>query len=197
MYRRYRHLLKGSGKILNSYFFLDLLNFVLCNVFTFGSLFFIQTCGLAMGTKLAPALATIVIADLEEEFLSPQPKQPVLWLRYSDDILLLWSHSNEDFTTFMQAINNIAPCIKFTQELSSVQSTFLDLTICKPHMFEIKGKLGTKIYYKLTNTFSYPYGNSSIHPDTLRDIAGGEYIRLLRCTSSEKIYQRYRKKLMI
>ena len=43
-------------------FLLDLLKFVLKNnIFEFDNLTFTQTCGLAMGTKLAPALATIYI----------------------------------------------------------------------------------------------------------------------------------------
>lgn len=51
-------------------FLLDLLKFVIKNVFKFDSEIFIQTCGLAMGTKLAPTVATIVMGDLEEELLS-------------------------------------------------------------------------------------------------------------------------------
>ena len=53
-------------------FLLDLLKFVLSNnVFNFDGRLFSQTCGIAMGTKLAPALATIVIADLEENGTFP------------------------------------------------------------------------------------------------------------------------------
>ena len=47
---------------------LDLLKYVLKNnVFKFGD--FAQLHGVTMGTKLAPALATIYIDDLEEQFL--------------------------------------------------------------------------------------------------------------------------------
>ena len=44
---------------------LDLLKYVLkTNVFKFNDLIFTQVCGIAMGTKLAPALATIYIGEL-------------------------------------------------------------------------------------------------------------------------------------
>ena len=55
-------------------FYLDLLKFVLSNnVFQFDGRFFSQRCGIAMGTKLAPALATIVVADFEEKYLAESP----------------------------------------------------------------------------------------------------------------------------
>ena len=60
-------------------FLLDLLKYVLKNnIFQFDSLTFTQLCGLAMGTKLAPALATIYIGDLEEIFQINQVNKPSL-----------------------------------------------------------------------------------------------------------------------
>ena len=50
-------------------FLLDLLKFVLKkNIFEFDDLIFTQICSLAMGTKLAPALATIYIRHLKKTF---------------------------------------------------------------------------------------------------------------------------------
>ena len=43
-----------------------------------------------MGTKLAPALAALVLAEMEEEFLTHQNIKPLFWKRYIDDILLVW-----------------------------------------------------------------------------------------------------------
>lgn len=51
-------------------FLIDLLKFVLKNnVFCFDRRAFTQKCGIAIGTKLAPALATIVVADFEKKFI--------------------------------------------------------------------------------------------------------------------------------
>ena len=58
---------------------------------------FTQVCGVAMGTKLAPALATIYIGDLEEAYLDTATKQPILWVRYIDDIFTLWTYPIRGF----------------------------------------------------------------------------------------------------
>ena len=61
-------------------FLLDLLRFILFNnIFKFNGEMFRQICGLAMGTKLAPALATLVLAEMEEEFLTHQSVKPLIW----------------------------------------------------------------------------------------------------------------------
>ena len=50
--------------------YLELLKFVLKNnIFQFNGKIYHQICGIAMGTKLAPALAFVVVAHYEEEYL--------------------------------------------------------------------------------------------------------------------------------
>ena len=76
-------------RLLQSYpvfvFLLDLLRFVLFNnVLTFDGEISRQIFGLAMGTKLALALATLVLAELEQEFLTQNVKS-LTWKRYIDD----------------------------------------------------------------------------------------------------------------
>ena len=178
-------------------FLLDLLKFVLGNnVFSFDNVVFKQTCGLAMGTKLAPALATIVVGDLEEPFLDRHTHQPLLWMRYIDDVFLVWPHSESDFLAFVDALNNLAPRIKFTYDLSRRAVNFLDLTIYKSSDFSITGKLSTKIYYKPTNTFSYNHGSTFIPNYVLKGIAIGEAVRILRNTDSKCIFYKYRSRLI-
>ena len=89
-------------------FLLDLLNFVLKNnIFEFDNLTCTQTCGIAMGTKLAPALATIYIGQLEETFLAGRTLKPEIWLRYIDDIFVVWTHTLSEFHTFLTDLNNV------------------------------------------------------------------------------------------
>lgn len=65
-------------------FLLDLLKFIpYNNVIEFNGKYFKQICGIAMNTKLPPALATVVIADQEAQFLRMTPCKPLSWLRYS------------------------------------------------------------------------------------------------------------------
>ena len=51
--------------------------------------------GIAMGAKLAPALATIYIGNLEEKFINSREDKPVIWFRYIDDVFMVWTHTRE------------------------------------------------------------------------------------------------------
>ena len=72
-----------------------------------------------MGTKLAPALATLFFSHLEDYFLALSPRKPELWLRYIDDILCVWNHGPAAFDSFLSAFNYLKPGIKFTANVSS------------------------------------------------------------------------------
>ena len=86
-------------------FLLDTLKYVLKNnVFKFDNMIFTQTCGVAMGTRLAPALATIYLGDLEEAYMETKTKQPLLWVRYIDDIFTIWTYSIEEFYDFLEGL---------------------------------------------------------------------------------------------
>ena len=113
------------------------------------------------GTKLDPALATIYIGQREETFLESRTSKPELWVRYIDDIFLIWTHSLTEFHTFLTDINSLHERIRFTAEISTESRNFLDLTIYKSPSFQDNGILATKIYYKPTNTFSFPLGNTT------------------------------------
>ena len=64
-------------------FLLDLLKYVLKNnVFEFGEHHFTQLHAIAMDTKIAPALATIFIGDLEENFFKERTLKPDICVRY-------------------------------------------------------------------------------------------------------------------
>ena len=73
---------------------LDILSYFLKNnVFSFNGEFFKQKYGVAMGTKLAPALVTIYLTLLEESFLKTAPLSHSLYLRYIDNLffsLVAW-----------------------------------------------------------------------------------------------------------
>ena len=71
--------------------FTDLKYVLVKNVFSFNNQFYQQLHGVAMGTKVAPALATIYLAQIEEEFLLNSPHKPVIWYQYIDDILKIWT----------------------------------------------------------------------------------------------------------
>ena len=149
-----------------------------------------------MGTKLAPALATIYVGELEEKFLSQHPKQPTLWKRFIDDVFMVWPHTLEELHEFLRGLNGMQKKIKFTAEISTHSCDFLDLTIYKSPTFYATGKLSTKIFYKPTNSFSYPLGSSCMPTSIHKGIAIGEMTRLIRNTTSPTLRRHYSRKLI-
>ena len=178
-------------------FLLDLLKYVLKNnIFKFDNLLFTQTCGLAMGTKLAPALATIYIGQIEETFLERRPKKPTLWVRYIDDVFLIWPHSLKEFNSFLADLNKQHERIKFASKISTLTCNFLDITIYKAPSFQQTGTLSTKIYYKPTNTFAFPLGSNYMSSHIHKGIVIGEITRIIRNTTSPSLCNLYKRRII-
>ena len=60
------------------------------NYFQFNDQLFEQKQGTAMGTRKAPNYDIIFMHYLESNFLTSYPKQPKIWLRFIDDIFMIW-----------------------------------------------------------------------------------------------------------
>ena len=51
----------------------------------------------AIGTKFAPLYACIYMNKTETDFLKTQELEPFLWLRYTDNIFLIWTQENQNW----------------------------------------------------------------------------------------------------
>ena len=118
--------------------------------FTFNESTYRQDTGLAMGSPLSPFLADLFLNQIERDIISKLPhfKQVSGWFRYVDDILVIFSGSEQDIETFHQSLNSIRPSLKFTIE-HEVNSAlpFLDLNIMR-----VWDRLSFSIYRKPTTT---------------------------------------------
>ncbi|CAM2098854.1 unnamed protein product [Caretta caretta] len=79
-----------------------------------------------MGTHMAPQYA-IFMADLEQHFLSSRPLRPLLYLRYIDDIFIIWTHGKETLEEFHHNFNSFLLTIslsldQFTQEVHFLET---------------------------------------------------------------------------
>lgn len=138
----------------------ELINLVLTkNHFQFDGKNYLQILGTAMGTKMAPSYASLFMGKLEMDFLDSCGKKPLIWLRFLDDIFMIWNHSEQDLHDFISKINCFHSTIKFTYNYSKQNTTFLDVNI---HRSE-NGELGTSVYEKGTNCHQY-IEFSSCHP---------------------------------
>ena len=73
--------------------------------FEFNGEMYQQVCGCAMGKRFSPNFASIYVAEWEKATLSKSSKSPLLYLRYLDDILIIWPHSKEEFWNFFEILN--------------------------------------------------------------------------------------------
>ncbi len=73
-----------------------------------------------MGTRFAPSYANLFIGRLEQKLLKALESlvlKPILYLRYIDDIFIIWNQGEEKLKEFIKYMNDAHQCIKFTVEL--------------------------------------------------------------------------------
>ncbi|CAG2215320.1 unnamed protein product [Mytilus edulis] len=120
-------------------FIIEGIKFILQNnYFNFNGESYRQISGTAMGTKVAPTYANLVMAYLETQMyersklqFGSQFHKYILdnWKRYLDDCFILWTSSLEKLNEFRNLINDINKSIQFTMEFSDKQLPFLDILI--------------------------------------------------------------------
>ena len=82
--------------------------------FIFNSKFYLQIKGCAMGTICTPSYANIIMSECEEEHIYPLIKnKSVIYLRYIDDIFLVWIKYESELRHFMNEMNQNHQSIKF------------------------------------------------------------------------------------
>ena len=86
------------------------------NVFEFNGEHYIQIRGVPMGNIMAPSYSGIFMGELE-----PDAEKIKLWVRYIDDIFMVWQGPQTDFEHFVQRCNKLHPMIKFTSECSETE----------------------------------------------------------------------------
>ena len=118
------------------------------NYVRFGEEFYKQTKGIAMGSRVAPPIAITFMHTIESLILSSPGDQPVLYLRYIDDILGVWTHGADALDKYHQFMNSFHPSLKFSLERtdSSQNSSvpFLDTLITVTP----SGQYSTELYFK-------------------------------------------------
>ena len=144
-----------------------------------------------MGTRCAPPFANLFLAVLEEKALETWTgTAPSLWLRFLDDVLMLWTGGQRQLQDFLAHLNNQMSQINFTLQSSQDSTTFLDLQVYKGSRFRETGVLDTRLHAKATNPQTFLHF-SSCHPaPTFATIVKGELLRALRCTSDVASYMK-------
>ena len=85
---------KRDEKTIPTEELLKMAEFVLKNdYFEFGNQIKQQISETAIRTKFSPPYACIFMSDLETKFLESRHLQPLVWLRYIDDVYFIWTYA--------------------------------------------------------------------------------------------------------
>lgn len=164
---------------------LSLLN----NDFIFNGQWYLQIFGTAMGKKFAPNYANIFMAEWEQEALDKCDKKPLLYLRYLDDIFIIWTHSDEDFQSFFRTLNEHHDSIKLKSSVSDSSIDFLDVTVFKGPRFQKENILDTKVFFKPTDTHQL-LQKASFHPKhTFSGIVKSQFLRYNRICNNKADFE--------
>ncbi|XP_044165755.1 uncharacterized protein LOC122949770 [Acropora millepora] len=158
----------------------DLVELVLKNNnFEFAGKHYLQKRGTAIGTRMAPSYANLFMHDLESKLLAWVPVKPFIWLRYIDDIFMVWTEGEEKLLEFLKNINNFHDTIKFTFDWSRDLIHYLDVQVINNG-----GVIETDLYTKPTDKHQYLY-HTSCHPKGCkRSIPYSQALRLKRICST-------------
>ncbi len=165
---------------------LTLLKLVLTkNNFKFNGENFIQVGGCTMGSKLSVGYTNNCLGKFETDFVYPYPLQPLLYLRYIDDIFIIWTHSEEELHNFVKHMNECTTFFTFTMDASRESVTFLDTRISIENNLLI-----ADLYCKPTDSHNFLY-YSSAHPKSCKDsIPYSQFLRIRRiCSKYDDFYK--------
>ena len=157
---------KHPSKTVSTKVIITFLSLILTlNNFIFNSIHYLQVMGCAMGTICAPSYANIFMAKFEQQYIYPFIKDMTsLYLRYIDDIFIIWKGTKEELQSFIKDLNTKHRTIKFDYKISEKQISFLDTMVYKDQ----NKKIQTTIYRKPTDKQAYLHAHSE-HPKSLKN----------------------------
>ena len=89
--------------------------------------------------------STMYMAYLEEKALEKCPHQPYIYLRYLDDIVIIWHHGRTVFSEFIDIFNSHQPPIRFKATIHENFIDCLDTTIYEDPNYP--NYILTKVYF--------------------------------------------------
>ena len=159
--------------------------------FNFNGQLYEQTQGTAMGTRMAPNYAIIFMHYLETNFLSHYPKKPKIWLRFIDDIIMIWQFGRLELEEFLKALNNHHQKIKFTHTIDQNEISFLDTIVYRSQT----NKLYTRIYHKPKDQKYYLHYYSTHPRNQKNSVPYGLLIRCKRICTEEHYFEQEARKI--
>ena len=140
----------------------------------------------AMGTLMAPLDTNLFMGKFEQQFLQTRNRIPLMWCRYIDDVLAIWTHGVPCLDPFLQELNSYHTTIKFTADWLAKEVAFLDTRV-----YVKNGKLETDLLIKPTNKHRYLHTKSCYPEHCKTSIPYSQALRIKRiCSERENLLLR-------
>lgn len=137
-----------------------------------------------MGSPIAPSIANLFMANLEEKFIFNPSNNPFFnniqhYHRYIDDLILIYTHP-QSIDAFLQWFDTIHESIRFSAKSHKNCVSFLGTVV-----YRNSDKLGVRLHVKGTDRNSY-LNFRSFHPFSLKcNIPFSQFLRIKRnCTKT-------------
>ena len=130
------------------------------------------------------------MADLEEQVLHTSMVKPETYVRFIDDIHMIWIHGEDELKRFADTFTEKNPSIRLTLTHSSSHTNFLDTTVSIRN-----GKIESHVYHKPTDRFSLLHPESFHPPHTTKSIVYSQALRYNRICSDPETRDRQVKEL--
>ena len=141
----------------------------------------------SMYTNIPQEEGITIVCNAYENFYSVN--KPLPWKRFIYEVFCLWDTNKEEIEHFIEQANSYHPTIKFTAEVSQLETTFLDTTVYKGERFEKEPILDVRTHYKPTETLQYTNYNSCHPAGVKKGFVKEEALRLLRTNSSKVMFE--------
>ena len=146
-----------------------------------------------MGTICAPAYANIFMAEFEQKYIYPLIKdKSILFLRYIDDIFMVWTKSEKQLKNFMSELNRKHPSIKFDFKFDSKQIDFLDTLV----YIDQQNKLQTTLFRKSSDHQNFLNAKSEYPYSLKKSIPYSQALRIRRICPTFQDYHINSRKLI-
>ena len=149
-----------------------------------------------MGTPMAVNFANLFMGEFEKNLLAEYEltyqQLPYLFLRFIDDVFIIWTGSESDLKRFINFCDsystkkNMRSKIRFTHHYSTSEVNFLDMKV----KISPSGQIITDLYSKPVDTHTYLHSSSFHPPSLLASIPKTQFIRLRRICTNITDYNR-------
>ena len=151
------------------------------NYFKFNGQIKQQISGTTIGTKFVPPYTCLFMDKIETAFFEIQQLQPLVWVRYIDNVYFIWTHGDQKLQTFLRSLNEFNTDMKFTYESSKESIAFID-----PKVSVKSSNIITNLYIKSTDCHQNLHYLSANPIHTKWSVVFRQTLRISRLCSYEE-----------